>query len=89
MKAGAAFVDVLRNRRIGRGRFEQLELRLSCGQKMRADALAADVLAVLDLQAERVAEKGERARELRDGNADVVESRVHRRARLRMSAAAV
>src|SRR6185503_16313389 len=92
---GAALVDVLRNRRLGRGRLEQFDGGLTGRDEVRPDALGVDLLGHLDLEAERVAEERERLVEVLNRDADVVEDSFHLssaepvpRTRLMMSAAA-
>ena len=55
VQPGAALLDVLRDRRLRRGRLEQLEARLADRDEVRAHALRRDLLGRLDLEAERVA----------------------------------
>ena len=74
VQARPALLHVLRDRRIGRGRFEQLERRLADRHEMRADALRRDLLGRFDLEAERVAIERQGGGEIGDGDADVIES---------------
>ena len=64
VQPGPALLDVLRDRRIGRRRLEQLERRLADRDEMRAHALRRDLLGRLDLEAERVAIERERRGEV-------------------------
>ena len=76
--AGPALLDVLRDRRIGRRRFEQLERRLADRNEVRAHPLRRHLLGRLDLEPERVAIERQRRVEVLDRNADVIEPRLHR-----------
>ena len=77
MQARAALVDVLRDRRVGRRRLEQLELRLADRHEVRAHALRRDLFRRFDLEPERVAIERERRGEIRDRDADVIEDGFH------------
>ena len=77
VQARAALVGVLRDRRIGRGRFEQFQLGLADRQEMRAHALRGDLFGRFDLEAERVAIERERRREILHRDADVIEDSLH------------
>ena len=78
MQPRAALVHVARDRLVGRGRFEQLELRLADRDKMRADLLRGHLLRGFDLEAERVAVERERGSKVLHRDADVIENRSHR-----------
>src|SRR5438445_6098312 len=54
MQAWPALLDVSRDRRCGRRRLEQLELRFADRDEVRAHVLRDDVFGRLDLQAERI-----------------------------------
>jgi len=77
VQPGTALLRVLRDRRIGRGGFEQFELGLANRQKMRADALRRHIFGRLDLEAQRIAIERERRTEIFDGDADVIEDGLH------------
>src|SRR5262252_625079 len=77
MQAGAALVDVFRDWRFGRRRFEQLQPRLADWREMRPDFLRVDVLRPLDLETKCVAIERERGGQILDGNADVIEGGFH------------
>jgi hypothetical protein len=77
VQAWTALVGVLGDRRVGRGRFEQLELGVADGNEMRAHALRADLFRRFDLEAERVAVERERCRQIGDRDADVIEHSLH------------
>src|SRR4051812_42215751 len=77
VQARPSLVDVLRDRRIGGGRLEELEARRPEWHEMRPDALRRDLLRRIDLEAQSVAIEGERGVEVADGNADVIEYRFH------------
>ena len=77
VKARTAFLEVPRDWRARVGRFQQFEGRPAGGNEMRADFLGRDVFWRLDVEAQRVAIERQRLVEVRDGNADVVESCFH------------
>ena len=77
VQAGAAFVDVLRDRRFGRGRLEQLEPRLADRREVRAHLLRGDILGRFDLEAERIAVERERRLEILHGDANVIQNGFH------------
>ena len=77
MQAGAALLEIPGNRRVRRGRFEELELGLANRYEMRADVLRHDLFRRLDLEAKRVAIKRKRGLEILDRNADVIEESLH------------
>ena len=64
MEPGPRLLDVPRDRRIGRGRLEQLERRLADRHEMGAHPLRGDLLGRLDLEAERVAVERQRRLEV-------------------------
>src|SRR5205809_7555666 len=78
MKARTALLDVLRDRRRWRGRFQQLEPRVAHRREMRPHLLRRHILGRLDVEAERVAVKSQRGVEILDGNADVIENGPHK-----------
>src|SRR4051812_28238815 len=73
----AALVGVLRDRRVGRGRLEQLQPGVPDRQEMRADALRGDLFRRLDLEPQRVAIEGQRRRQILHRDTDVVEGGLH------------
>ena len=77
VQARAALVGVLRDRRIGRGRLEQLQLRFADRQKVGADALRGDLFGRFDLEPKRVAVERERRRQVAHRDADVIEDGLH------------
>src|SRR5258705_5333050 len=77
VEARTAPLDVLRDRRIGGGRLEQLDRRLTGRNEVRPDALRIDLLGHLHLETERVVKERERFPEVLDGDADVVEDGFH------------
>ena len=94
MQARAALLDVLRDGRIRRGRFQQLEARLPRRHEMHPHTLGGDLLGRFHFQAQRVAIERQRRVEILHGDADVVEHRFHWRlapvmARARRSFAAL
>src|SRR5437588_1088221 len=72
-----ALLDVLRDGRIRRRPFEQLQLRAADRDEVGAHALRRDLLGRFDLQPERVAIEGERGGQVFHGNADVIENGFH------------
>ena len=77
MEPGAALADVLRDRRVGRRRLEQLELRFPDGHEVRADALRRHFFRRLDLEAERVAIERQRGRQVLHRDPDVIQDGLH------------
>ena len=77
MKAGAALLDELRDRRLRRRRHEQLETRLSDRHEVRPHLLARHLLGRFDLEPERVAIEPERGFEILHRDADVIEDSLH------------
>src|SRR5204863_22946 len=69
----AAFLDELRDRRVGAGRLEQLEIRVTDGEERGLHALRLDDFDVIDRQAEGFVDL--RRVERFDGDADVIEYR--------------
>ena len=79
MEARAALLDELRDRRLGRGRLEQLR-GSDCwptGTKCARTCCDAHLLGRLDLEPERVAIERERGGEILHGDADVIEDSFH------------
>src|SRR3954464_12366045 len=79
MKTWPSLVEVLRDRRVRRSRFEQLELGFADRYEMRPHALRLHVLRDLDLEPERVAIKRQRFLHVFHGNPDVIQRRLHLR----------
>ena len=77
MEPGSALLDVPGDGRIGGGPLEQLERRVSDRHEMGAHALRRDVLDAFDLEAERVAVERQCRLDVSDGDADVIENRLH------------
>ena len=77
MKARAALLDELRDRRLRRRRHEQLETRLSDRHEARLHLLARHLLGRFDLEPERVAIEPERGFEILHRDADVIEDSFH------------
>ena len=77
MQARAALLDELRDRRIGRGRLEQLEAGFADRHEVRANPLRRHLFRRFDLQPERVAIKRERGVEILHGDADMIENGFH------------
>src|SRR5919198_3369294 len=73
-----ALLDVLRDWRVRRGCFQQLQFRLADGYEMRPHGLGRDLLGRLDLEPQRIAIKGERGGEILYRDADVIENCFHR-----------
>ena len=74
---GPRFSHERRDRRIGRGRLEQLELRFPDRDEVRANALRGHLFGRFDLQAERVPVERERGLEILHRDADVIEDGLH------------
>ena len=94
MQAGTSLLEELRDRRRGRGGFEQLDEALASRHEVRLHLLAVDVLDVVDVQAETLTVPGRRRWRIDHRDADVIEPHLHRApplpsARPRTSAAAV
>src|SRR5689334_16567692 len=77
MQPRASLLEKFRDRRIGCRRLKELERRWACRNELRPDALRRDVFGSLDVQPERVAEERQRRLEIGDGNADVIQNRLH------------
>src|SRR2546425_887779 len=77
MQAWSARLQILRDRRIWRGRLQQLQTRFADRHEMRAHALRRDLFRRLDLEAERVAIERQRGRQVANGDADMVENSFH------------
>ena len=73
----AALLHERRDRRVGRGRFEQLEAGFADRHEVRAHALRWHLFRRFDLQAERVAVERERGVEILHRDADVIEDGFH------------
>ena len=76
-KARAALVEVLRNRRIRRSRFQQFETRVAGMDEVRPHTLRGHLFGTIQLQAKCVMEEGQRRPEVGHGDADVIEIRFH------------
>ncbi len=90
MHAGPALLDELRNRRVGRRRLQQFQRRGPQVQEVGAHALAGHLFRGVHVQAEHIAEEGERLLHVLHRDAEVIDPDLHRRRRLRvrMSSAA-
>jgi hypothetical protein len=77
MEAGAALLDVPRNRRIGRRGLEELKLRLPHRNEVRANALRGHVFRCFYGKTERIAVKGKSGVEIFHRDADVIENGLH------------
>ena len=73
-RPGPALRHVLRDRRVFGGRLQQLDRGFADRDEVRPHALRRDLLRRLDLQAQRVAIEREGLRQIRNGDADVVQS---------------
>jgi hypothetical protein len=72
-----ALVHVTGDRRLRRGRLEQLEVRFADRDEMRAHRLAGDLLRRLDLEAEGIPVERQRGAQIFHRDADVIEDRSH------------
>ena len=77
VKAGTALLGESRDRRIGGGRLEQLEARVTGGDEARAHALRRHLFGRFDLEPERIAIEDEGGRQVAHGDAHVVEHGFH------------
>src|SRR5262249_12362572 len=77
MQPGASFLEMPRDRRIGRRRFEKFQLRFANGNEGCPYTLRNDVLGLLDFETQRVAVKGERGGQIPHGDPDVVQDSSH------------
>ena len=75
--ARATLRDIGRDRRILRGRFEQLEGGLAHLDEVRADALRRNLFRRLDLEPERISVKGQRLGEVFDRYPNVIQRCFH------------
>jgi hypothetical protein len=91
VQAGAALVEILRDRRIRRRRFQHLERRVAGVQERRSHLLRRNLLGDLDVQAEHVPEERKRRLQIAHGDPDMIENGFHQdlRALVRISEAAV
>src|SRR5215831_19497669 len=78
VQARPPLLDVPGDRRVGRGRFEQLEARLPDRDEVGAHALRLHILRRINRKAQRIAVERERGIKILDRNADVIEYRSHR-----------
>ena len=77
VQARTALLDVLRNRRFGAGRLEQLELRFPNRHEVRPHVLTRHFLRRFNLQPQRIAIERERRGQILYSDADVIKSRSH------------
>ena len=77
VQPGAAPGEEFRDRRIGRGRLQQLETGRTHRDKVRPHPLARHLFRGLHLEPERVAIEAQRRVEIRHRDADVIENGFH------------
>ncbi len=74
VQAGSAPLDVLGDRRVRGGGFEQFERRFANRNEMRAHALRPNLLRRIDVQTKGVAIERERLLDITDRDTDVIEA---------------
>ena len=77
MHAGAALLEVFRDRGIGRRRLEEFQRRWAGRDEGGADLLRHHLFARLDVQPEHVPEERERRLQIADRDPDVIQHRFH------------
>ena len=88
MQSRTARLEKFRNRRIRRGRLQQLERRRPRGHELRADALRGHVFSRPDVQPQRIAKERQRRLQVLHRDADMIQDRFHDYALSTSSAAA-